>query len=65
MRRALELADYLDNHARSPEDNEAARTLRNLAVMYMVAREIVTAKTHEQSRAAYAELVTHFKGKND
>lgn len=65
MRRALELADFLDDHARSPEHNEAARLLRNLAVTYTVAREIVTAKTQAQSKAAYDELVTHFKGKND
>ncbi len=65
MRRALELADYLDDHARAPEHNEAAHLLRKLSETHSVAREIVMAKTQAQSKAAYDELVSHFRGKND
>lgn len=62
---AHELADYLDEHARGPEDNEAALTLRQLAKTYALARELSFAKTYQASQAAYAELVDNIKGKND
>ena len=56
-------ADRLEDTARGPEDNEAAMYLRKLWHAYEVAREVVKAKTHEHSRAAYAELVDLMNGK--
>lgn len=56
-------ANYLDDHARSEIDNEAAKMLRDLYRVYDAAREVVMARTHEHSKAAYAELVDIFRGK--
>ena len=58
-----ELADYLDDNARSAMDNEAATALRKLSELYKVAHEMVTAKTHEHSKAAYVEMIDLIKGK--
>jgi hypothetical protein len=63
MKRAEQLAEYLDNKARGEEDNEAAKLLRDLSKVYDIAREIVLARTHEHSRDAYHELVDLIKGK--
>lgn len=63
MKRADKLADYLDDHARSELDNDAAAMLRKLGRIYDVARELVYAKTHTHSQATYAELVDLIKGK--
>lgn len=66
MRKRVEkLCEHLETLPRGPEDLEAARMLRNLAQVYEVAREVVMAKTHEHSKAAYSELVDIFKGKRD
>lgn len=60
-----ELADYLDDNARNAMDNEAATALRKLSELYKVAHEMVTAKTHEHSKAAYVEMIDLIKGKRD
>lgn len=61
--RAHELAEYLRTLPRGPEDLEAAKLLEQLARIGDAARDVVCASTHEQSKAAYAELVDMFKGK--
>jgi hypothetical protein len=58
-----ELADYLDDHARSDLDNNAAAMLRKLGRVHQVAHEMVWARTHEQSKAAYVEMIDLIKGK--
>ena len=63
MKKAEKLADYLDDNARSELDNDAARMLRKLGLVYDVAYEMVHAKTHEHSRAAYTEMIDLIKGK--
>jgi hypothetical protein len=64
-KRVEKLCEHLETLPRRPEDLEAAQLLRDLARVYEAAREVVVAKTHEHSRAAYAELVDIFKGKRD
>lgn len=64
MRKRVEkLCEHLETLPRGPEDLEAAQLLRDLARVYEAAREVVVAKTHEHSKAAYSELVDIFKGK--
>lgn len=63
MKKFTELADYLDDHARSPLDNDAAAMLRKLGRVHQVAYEMVWARTHEQSKAAYIEMIDLIKGK--
>lgn len=58
-----ELADYLDDNARSEMDNEAANALRKYSALSKVAHEMVLARTHEASRAAYLEMIDLIKGK--
>jgi hypothetical protein len=65
MKHFNELADYLDDHARSPLDNDAAAMLRKLGRVHQVATEMVWARTHEQSKAAYVEMIDLIKGKAD
>jgi len=60
-----ELADYLEDHARSDMDNQAAIALRKYSKLFKVAHEMVTAKTHEHSRAAYCEMIDLIKGKEE
>ena len=60
-----ELADYLEDHARSDMDNEAAAALRKYSKLFKVAHEMVTARTHEHSKAAYLEMMDLIKGKVD
>jgi hypothetical protein len=60
-----ELADYLDDNARGEMDNEAAAALRKLSGLYKVAHEMMTAKTHESSAAAYCEMMDLIKGKTN
>ena len=60
-----ELADYLDDNARGDMDNEAAAALRKLSELFNVAHEMVTAKTHEHSKAAYCEMIDLIKGKQN
>ncbi len=64
-KQAYRLAAALEEMPRGDEDLEAARLLRRLADCHDVAREVVMAKTHAHSKAAYAELVDFFKGKPD
>ena len=59
------LADYLDDNARSELDNEAAIALRRSADLFRVAHEMMTAKTHEASKAAYCEMIDLVKGKTE
>lgn len=58
-----QLADYLEDNARSELDNEAAAALRKYSTLYKVAHEMVSAKTHEHSKAAYVEMIDLIKGK--
>ena len=55
----------MDDCARSELDNEAASLLRELGRVYDVAYEMVYARTHEQSKAAYAEMIDLIKGKRN
>lgn len=63
MKNFNQLADYLDDNARSELDNDAAATLRKLGRVHQVAYEMVWARTHEQSKAAYVEMIDLIKGK--
>ena len=65
MKHFNELADYLDDHARSELDNDAAAMLRKLGRVHQVATEMARAKTHEQRNAAYSEMIDLIKGKAD
>ena len=60
-----QLADYLEDNARSEMDNEAAAALRKYSVLSKVAHEMVMAKTHESSKAAYCEMIDLIKGKTE
>lgn len=62
---ANQLADRLLDRARDEVDLDAATLLRKLGRTHAVAHEVVRAKTHEQSKAAYAELVDLMSGKVD
>jgi|LauGreDrversion4_2_1035121.scaffolds.fasta_scaffold1532928_2 hypothetical protein len=57
------LANALEEMPRTEIDLEAAKTLRELGRVFEVAREMVMARTHEQSKAAYAEMIDLIKGK--
>lgn len=63
--KALRLADSLLHMPRGEDDVEAAKLLRDLTIVYELARELVYAKTQQHSQACYAELVDLFKGKKD
>lgn len=63
MKTLKQLADYLEVNARSELDNEAAAALRKYSALFKVAHEMVSAKTHEHSRAAYVEMIDLIKGK--
>jgi hypothetical protein len=58
-----QLADYLDDNARGEMDNQAAAALRKYSDLFKIAHEMVTAKTHEHSKAAYCEMLDLIKGK--
>ena len=60
-----QLADYLDDNARGEMDTEAAAALRKLSDLFKVAHEMITAKTHEHSKAAYCEMIDLIKGKTN
>lgn len=62
-RKAERLANALQEMPRSEDDLEAASLLRQLSRVYEVAHEMVYAKTHEQSKAAYVEMIDLIKGK--
>lgn len=64
-RRAFELAEYLRHMPRGEKDLEIARLLEQMSQICEVAREVVYAKTHEHSKASYAELIDLIKGKKD
>lgn len=59
------LADALLDRARDELDLEAATYLRSLGRLHAVANEMVRAKTHQQSVAAYAEMIDLIKGKTE
>lgn len=63
--KAHRLADNLLILPRGEDDIEAARLLRLMADVYDVAAEMVFARTHEHSKAAYAEMIDLIKGKRD
>lgn len=58
-----QLADHLEDNARSELDTEAAVALRKYSRLFKVAHEMVSAKTHEHSKAAYVEMIDIIKGK--
>ena len=60
-----ELANYLEDNARSEMDNQAAQALRKYSDLFKVAHEMVAAKTHEHSKAAYCEMIDLIKGKTE
>jgi hypothetical protein len=57
------MADRLREHPRGEEDLDTAAAIEKLATVFFVAREVVVAGTHEQSMAAYRELIDLIKGK--
>lgn len=63
--KAFALAEALLDRARDKQDVETATLLRRMGRVYAVAHEVATARTHEQSKAAYAELVDLMKNKSD
>ena len=62
-KKAYDLAKFIEDTATDPRHNEAAKMMRKLADIADVAAEVVRAKTHDHSKAAYAELVDLIKGK--
>ena len=60
-----QLADYLEDNARSDMDTEAAAALRKYSQLFKAAHEMVTANTHEHSKAAYVEMIDLIKGKRN
>jgi hypothetical protein len=63
MTSAEQHADRLLDRARDDHDIEAAALLRKLGRVNQVAYEMVWARTHEQSKAAYVEMIDLIKGK--
>lgn len=59
------LTGWLEDHARSELDLEAAATLRRLHRVYCVSHELVYAKTHEHRNAIYSELIDVITGKDE
>lgn len=57
------VANALEEAPRREIDLEAANLLRELGRVLEVAREMVMARTNEQSRAAYLEMVNLIKSK--
>lgn len=64
MKAAEDLAERLFDRARDEYDIEAAALLRKLGRVHQVAHEMVWARTHEQSKAAYVEMIDLIKGKS-
>ena len=60
-----QIADYLDEYARGEMDNQAAQALRKYSALSKVAQEMVTARTHDSSKAAYLEMIDLIKGKTN
>jgi hypothetical protein len=63
VRKAERLANALLEMPRGENDIEIAALLRQLSRVYEVAHEMVHARTHEQSKAAYVEMIDLIKGK--
>ena len=63
VRKAERLANALLEMPRGENDIEIAALLRHLSRVYEVAHEMVHARTHEQSKAAYVEMIDLIKGK--
>lgn len=61
-RKALDLASYLRVLPRDERDLEAAKLLEEMAEVYEAAKEMVFARTHEHSKAAYSEMIDLIKG---
>jgi hypothetical protein len=60
-RQATRLANNFREMPRSESDLEAANVLTELARVYEAAYDMMTAKTHEQSKAAYNEMLKLIK----
>ena len=56
------IATYLEDHARGPDDNQAAHYLRHLLRVHNAAYEMMQAKTHAQSSSAYELMRKLIKG---
>lgn len=65
MNLAEQHAERLLDRARDEHDIKAAELLRKFGRLHAVAREMVYASTHEQSKAAYVEMIDLIKGKAD
>jgi hypothetical protein len=65
MNLAEQHAERLLDRARDEHDIRAAELLRQFGRVHAVAREMVYANTHEQSKAAYVEMIDLIKGKAD
>ena len=65
MKKYEQLAIFLEDNARGPDDNEAASVLRNLGSIYEAAYEVVWAKNREHQNAAYRALEGLIKGKTN
>lgn len=63
MKEIERLANRLEERARDEDDLLTAKRLRELLRVYDVAREMVLARTHEHSKAAYCEMIDLIKGK--
>jgi hypothetical protein len=57
------LASNLEDRARDEDDLKSAKMLRELYRVFDAARDVVLARNHQQSMAAYAELRDMFQGK--
>jgi hypothetical protein len=60
---AIKMADRLREYPRGEEDLDTAALLLKLADVYVVARELAYAKSHEHRNATYQALVDLIKGK--
>lgn len=60
---AERLASNLEDRARDEDDLLAAKYIRELYNVFDAARDVVLARTHQQSKAAYDELCDIFRGK--
>ena len=64
-RRATRIANAMEEMPRNEHDLETAFLLRQFVRLHEVAHEMVHAKTHETSKAAYCEMIDLIKGKTE
>jgi len=61
--KAQRLVNYLRENPRNENDLEAAAIIEKMTKVYLAAHDMVYAKTHQASQAAYSEMHDIFKGK--